>query len=250
MNLSNKKHYKLTTPSKMNIKKEIILLILIVSFVSVTFSQTNNNSFSAWFSAELNYKLNKKWTFSIQEQLRLKEDASVTDSYFTQLGAEYALTKRIDVAVNYRYIKKNDNKGDVQGYNSFGRLQFDLVYGHKIDDFLFKHRFRYQTKNQLGISDNANNQIRFKTSVGYNIKRWKLDPKFSAEIFNRMGADNASKNGLNKYRLTLGTSYNTKNIGRFGLFYRIEKEINKTFPETERILGLRYSYTIKKKKRN
>jgi len=250
-NNHNNKPTKMFNPkkTKMNTTRKLILTFLTIFIVNTVFSQTNTNDFSTWFSAELNYKLDKKWTFSVQEQLRLKENASTTDSYFTQLGAAYKLTKGLVVGVGYRYIKLNDNQGATQGYNDFGRLQFDLSYGHKLNDFSLRYRVRYQTKNQLGIPDNANNQTRFKTSIGYNIKGWKLDPKFSAEIFNRMGATNTSKNGFKKYRLTLGTSYSMKNAGKFGVFYRIEKDINATIPATNNILGLKYSYTIKNKKK-
>ncbi len=228
--------------------KNIKILVLVTFIVSTGYSQTNTNDFSTWFSAGLKYKLNKKWAFSVQEHLRLKENASTTDSYFTQLGATYSLTKRFDVAVSYRYIKLHDNTGAVQGYDDYSKLQFDFSYGHKIQDFSLKYRLRYQTKNQLGVADNSKNQTRFKAAVGYNIKGWKLDPKISAEIFNRMGAKNSSKNGFKKYRLTFGTSYTTKDIGKFGVFYRIEKEINTINPAINNILGFKYSYTIKRKK--
>ena len=239
---------------KMNIKRKIILTLLTIFIVNTVFSQTqpvttNTKDFSTWFSASLGYKLSKKLTLSVQEQLRLKENASTTDSYFTQFGAAYELVKGLEAGVGYRSIKFNDNQGANQGYINFGRLQFDLSYGHKLSDFSLKYRVRYQTKNQLGILDVANKQIRFKTSIGYNIKGWKLDPKFSVEIFDRMGATITSKNGLKKYRLTLGTSYSMKNAGKFSLFYRIEKDTKAVIPMTNYILGLKYSYTIKNKKK-
>jgi hypothetical protein len=235
----------------MNLKNKMMLLIFVILITDITFSQTNNNDFSTWLSAELNYKLNKKWTFGVQEQLRLKENASTTDSYFTQFSASYKITKGLDLGVGYRYIKFHDNHGAIQGYNDFGRLQFDLSYGHKLSNFALKYRVRYQTKNQLGVPDNPKENIRFKTSIGYNIKGWKLDPKFSAEIYNRIGAANTAKNGFTKYRLTLGTAYDTKNTGKFSVFYRIEKDLNTINHTTNEILGIKYSYTIKnKRKRN
>ena len=253
MNLSkdshNNKLAKMIYKTKTNITRKLILTFFTILIINTVFSQTNTNDFSTWFSAELNYKLDKKWIFSVQEQLRFKENASTTDSYFTQFGAAYKLTKGLVFGVGYRYIKLNDNQGAKQGYNDFGRLQFDLSYRHKLNDFSLKYRVRYQTKNELGVPDNANNKIRFKTSIGYNIKGWKLDPKFSAEIYNRIDATNTSKNGFKKYRLTLGTSYSIKNAGMLGVFYRIEKDINAAIPTTNNILGLKYSYTIKKKRK-
>ncbi|MCF6350999.1 MAG: DUF2490 domain-containing protein [Flavobacteriaceae bacterium] len=236
----------------MNLRKKSVLIIVAVLFINNIFSQ-NNTDFSAWFAAELNYKLDKKWTFTVQEQLRLKENVSAIDTYFTQIGATYSISKNFDIAAAYRYIKENDNKGAIQGYDDFNRIQFDVIYGHRMDRFSLKYRLRYQMKNELGLSeadgDDPNNQTRFKASVGYNIRRWKLDPKISAEIFNRSGSAVNSKNDFSKYRLTFGTSYNTKKMGRFGLFYRFEKQLNRTIAQTTNIVGLKYSYTIKNKKK-
>lgn len=82
--------------------------------------------------------------------------------------------------------------------------------------------------------------------MGYNFNNWKLDPKFSAEIFNHF--EEGKENGFDKYRLTLGTKYEFKQMGALGLFYRIEKELNETILETTNIIGLKYSYTIRNKK--
>ena len=98
----------------------------------------------------------------------------------------------------------------------------------------------------VSTSKNSTNQnIRFKTGLEYNIKKWKLDPKFSAEIFNHF--EEGDENGFSKYRLTLGTDYKFKNFGKIALFYRIEKELNETIPKTTNIIGLKYTYTIKNK---
>ena len=234
-------------------KKKIILFILIGLFANTSFSQTENTDFSAWFSAQLNYKLNKKWTFSLQEQLRLKENASTIDGYFTQLGVRYNLVKGLTVGVGYRYIRKNDNKGAKQGYDSYNRYQFDLLYGHKISRFNMKYRTRFNTRNEIGVSkadgDIPRNYIRFKAGTRYNIKGWKLDPELSSEIFYRLGSEVSSDNGFNGYRVTFGTSYTTKKIGKIGVYYRLEKEINTENPRTNNILRIKYSYTIKNKKK-
>ena len=57
------------------------------------------------------------------------------------------------------------------------------------------------------------------------------------------------ENGFDKYRLTLGTEYKFKKMGTLGLFYRFEKELNESIPETTKIIGIKYSYTIKNKKK-
>ena len=137
----------------------------------------------------------------------------------------------------------------IRQYTSMSLFRKKGIAKNEIKDFKIGYRLRYQNKNELGISydeeDYANQNIRFKTSLEYNIKNWKLDPKFSAEIFNKF--QEGEENGFNKYRLTLGTDYKTKNFGKIGVFYRYQKELNVDFPDSSNIIGLKYIYTIKNK---
>ncbi len=223
-----------------------LLLIITVLFTSKNYAQTDSD-WASWNTIGVEYKLNEKWSFALEEQVRLKENISVVDNYFTQLSADYKLFKGFKLGAGVRYIRDNDNQGNIQGYENHFRFQIDAMYKHEINDFKIGYRLRYQNKNELGVSydegDYANQNIRFKTSLEYNIKNWKLDPKFSAEIFNRF--QEGKENGFNKYRLTLGTDYKVKNFGKLGVFYRFEKELNVDFPETKNIIGLNYTYTFK-----
>jgi len=230
-----------------------VFIVLFAFFICISngFSQTDDaNDLESWTAVKLKYKLNKKWTFDFEEQLRLDENISEVAEYFTEVGAKYSFSKRFDIGGGLRFVKENDNEGAIQGYENHFRFHVEASYKHKIDAFTFKYRLRYQNKNELGVSssegDYANQNLRFKTVLGYNIKKWKLDPKISWEIFNHM--EKGDENGFNKYRLTIGTEYKFKGMGTLGMFYGIEKELNETIPETTKIIGLKYTYTIKNNK--
>ncbi|WP_282148989.1 DUF2490 domain-containing protein [Algibacter lectus] len=234
-----------------------LLNVIWVAMLSgcLSFGQSGDSDWGSWNTIGLEYKLDKKWTFSLEEQLRLKEDISVIDEYFTQLNADYELFKDFKLAGGLRYIRQNDNQGNIQGYENHFRFNIDASYKHEIDDFKLGYRLRYQNKNELGVSseegDYANQNVRLKASVEYNINNWKLDPKFSAELFNHF--EKEDDNGFSKYRLTFGTDYKIKNFGEIGVFYRFEKELNVDLPDVTNIIGLKYMYTIKnksKKKKN
>ncbi len=201
----------------------------------------------SWSSLELKYKYSKKLSLYFEEQLRLKDNASIVDQYFSELGFSYKLNKHYTFGFAGRWLSNNDTKGNIQGYENHFRWNTDLSYKHKLDEFSFKYRVRYQSKNELGISsdqgDLLNNTVRFKFGADYNIKKWKLDPEFSTEIFNRL----QPSDGFDKLRFTIGTSYNTKNIGEFGAFYRMEQDLIGLYPKTTNIIGLKYGYTIKRK---
>lgn len=57
------------------------------------------------------------------------------------------------------------------------------------------------------------------------------------------------KTDLIKYVLPIGTKYKTKSFGNIGAFYRIERELNVNYPKTTFILGVKYTYTLKNKKK-
>lgn len=234
-----------------NRMKHIKILVVLASllFTSFGFSQDDTNDLASWTAINLKYKLDKKWTFNLEGQLRLKEDISEVDEYFSELGASYSLFKGFKLGTGFRYIRENDNEGNVQGYENHIRYNIDASYKHKINNLSLKYRLRYQNKNELGVStsegDYAKQTLRFKTSLEYNFSNWKLDPEISAEIFNRFGKE--AENEFSKYRLTFGTEYKLKKIGTIGVFYRFQKELNEEFPETTNIIGLKYTYTFKNK---
>ena len=203
----------------------------------------------SWTSAKLKYKFSKKLDFGIEEQLRLKDDARTVDQYFTEITADYDITKHIGIGLGGRYIKQNDNVGKIQGYESHFRWNVDLAYKHKVERFALKYRIRYQNKDELQISeaqgDTAKRTVRLKVSADYNIKNWKLDPEVAAEVFNRLN----NSEGLYRMRFTVGTTYKFKKAGELGAFYRIEKELQGDYPKTTNIIGVQYQYTLKRKKK-
>lgn len=236
------------------IKNNLTLLICCVAVIATsTFATAQTGTYYTvqdlefWSSVEFKYKYSKKWSFSLEEQLRLRDNASNVDIYFTELGLNYKLNKHFNAGFNGRFIYDNDDVGKIQGYENHFRWNADLSYSHSAGDFDFDYRLRYQSKNELGISeldgDIPRNVFRFKYGVDYNFKSWKLDPEFSAEIFNEVQPDNE----FDKIRFTLGTSYKTKNYGDFGAFFRMEKELTGLYPKTTNIVGLKYKYTLKRK---
>jgi hypothetical protein len=229
-------------------KKIYIAIFVSTLSVGFAFGQNTGNSddLETWTSVRLRYNASKKWAFELQEQLRMKENSSVTDQYFTQLTARYKLTKNLSLGAGLRYIKRNDTQGKIQGFEDHFRYHFDLGFKHSLDRFAFNHRLRFQNKNELGVSeeegDFAKKNFRFKSSIVYNIRKWKLDPKVSAEIFNK--SHEGGTNGFNKYRLTFGTSYNLKKAGEISLYYRMEKELNTFLPKKVNIIGFNYTYAL------
>jgi hypothetical protein len=220
-----------------------------IVFISILFnlgySQTESD-FQTWSAIELEYKLNKKWDFTLEGQWRLKENITVTDQYFIQLAAEYELFKNMEMGIGLRYIRDNDTRGNIQGFEDHFRWHIDAAYSYKIKRFKVKHRIRYQNKDELGIGisegDYIKHRLRFKSNLEYDFKKWKLDPKFSAEIFHRF--EQGRQNEFYKYRLSIGTSYKIKQVGKFGLYYRFENAYKRIIREAFNIIEIKYTYEL------
>ncbi len=227
-----------------NIYITFIALCLSLGSIAQEGTYETIRDFEAWTAAELHYKPTKKIKLSLQQQLRLKDDASTVDQYFTQFDFRYKLAKGLYLTPAVRYIRENDDQGKIQGYENHLRWNADLTYKHDIKRFTLRYRTRYQSKQELQVEDENTNVFRAKAAVHYNIKNWKLDPDFAAEFFNELGE--ASE--WYRVRWTLGTDYKLKNAGELGLCYRIEQELTGANPKTTHILFLKYGYTLKKAK--
>ncbi len=223
------------------------MLFVLIS-VNTLNAQQDLNDFRTWSALELKYEQSEKLTFSLEGQLRMKNDVATIDQYFGEFGVQYKFPNNFRLGGGIRYIRDNDTRGNVQGYENHLRFNLDVSYKHSLDRLGLKYRIRYQNRNELGISNSEGDvprqRVRFKTTLDYNVRNWKLDPEISGELFNKF-QKNGNSNGFDKYRISLGTSYKVKKIGRFTLLYRLEKEFNVVNPETLNILSFKYSYTIK-----
>lgn len=213
-------------------------------FVFNVFGQDqDSNDFNLWSSLRFDYKINKKLKIGVEEQLRLKENSSVIDNYFTEFHLDYELHKYFEISGAYRFTKSHDNKGKIHGYENQYRYNFDATVKHDIGRGDAAFRSRYQNKNDFGEIENSSQQLRYKATYNYNINHWKFDPKLSFELFQVIQSEENS--GFQKYRIGTGTSYDIKNLGEIEVYYNFQKGLNTNTSEVTHILGLGYKYTLK-----
>lgn len=230
----------------MKIIKKSFIVALIGLMQNVVFAQTDRD-LASWSALELRYELNDNWKLGLEGQLRLKDNLQAIDEYFGEFTITRKLFKGFSTRLGLRYIRRNDNRGSIQGYENRFRYHLDARYKHKLGDFRLRYRIRYQNRNELGISKDEGDfnvkRIRFKTGLEYKIKNWPLDPKLAGELFSRFEEGTDSR--IDKFRLTLGTEYNLKKAGVIEAFWRLERSIGETIPDYLYIIGVSYKYTFK-----
>ena len=195
-----------------------------------------------WNNFAISKKIGDRWKVSLEEELRFTKDISRFDMFFTDLGLDYKINKHFSAGVNYRFYQNKDNDGI---FKSQHRLSAGVSYKQKIKRFTLGYRLQFQNKDEEFLSVNSGNNVanlRNKISVDYNIKNFKLEPYFQAELFRKYEKDVDPV--FNKVRWTLGASYPITKKSDIDLFYRIDNELNITYPKNTYILGLGYKISF------
>ncbi|XOV66641.1 MAG: DUF2490 domain-containing protein [Fluviicola sp.] len=214
----------------------LVTLLLLVFPQAQAQDSTTVQDFELWTGVNLKKNvLDDKMRLGLSQEFRFEDNATSINNFFTEAELGYKFFKGFRVDVGYRFIRNNRNSG----YRSEGRFFSDINYKHKLDRFKLGYRFRFQNQSTLGASatdDDIVNKYRFRFKLDYNIRNWKFDPYFSSEIFiaqttNRINyiptitEEEARVSGFEKYRLTIGTSYDITKKMNIGAFYRYEREL-------------------------
>src|SRR5436190_17261098 len=123
--------------------RKILFLISLLPIFFSSHAEDIPKDAGLWTSFNVDKKLTRSLEFSISEELRLANNISEIDQFFTNVGVGYKITKKIKVGLYYRFISKNE---DYDSYSENHRLYFDASFKESIKDFDFVYRFRYQSQ--------------------------------------------------------------------------------------------------------
>jgi hypothetical protein len=223
-------------------------LIVLILFITMSSHAQDTEDLEGWGAVELNLKATEKLSFSVSEHLRYRNDITTLRNYFTQVKVNYELFKNFALGGGVRYITDNDDVGNKQGHEYLFRYQFDAVFNQKIDRVMVSFRFRYQNKNQLGLSESEGDipteYTRYRMGLSYKVKPLKLNVKLFGEVFNEPQSPEENK-GFNRHRYTLKLSRKFKDFGAFGIFYALQDDYSTPIKKSKSIVGFKYSYNIK-----
>jgi hypothetical protein len=122
------------------------------------------------------------------------------------LKPSYELFKDFNLGGGVRFIRENDDVGNIQGLETHFRYQFEMNYKHDLKMLTLFYRLRYQHKNELGLPEEEvnipNEYIRFRMGLGYKLNDPGVGLRLKGELFNQIQKENL-ENGFNRYRLTL-----------------------------------------------
>lgn len=226
------------------IHKLTLTLAFLLALITNTNCQEKSviRDFEIWNNFSVSNEISKKWDIGLSEELRFIENAGKLDILITELTLDYKINKRFKIGVEYRFYRNTKNDGS---YEFQKRSRAKLSYNKKIDRFRLTYRLSFQNKNENvwlneTTTDVPTYNLRNKISVDYNVKKIKLKPYLSTELFRLYKQDITPE--FNKYRITAGANFSIFKNTRFELFYRLDRELNTGYPKSTNIIGTSLKY--------
>ncbi len=211
-----------------------IILIILLVFPFIINAQVVSDA-KLWTGLSISKKVDD-FEFSFSEEVRMDENVSHIDKVFSEIGAQYKITKGLYAAINYRFNRDNDY--ETVNYDIRHRIDLGLTYKHKLNDFRFAFRTKIQTKNALP-EENSPTFSRNKFSIKYKLKN-NLSPFVAYEFYYQFNEEKV----INRTRISLGSSYKINKHNAVKLFYMYENKFNVKNPKHNHIYGVSYSIEI------
>jgi hypothetical protein len=236
-------NYNLSFTSRiLPIHKLILCFGLLFGTIQPGFPQQSD--FQFWPQVLVGYNLSDRFKVSLEEEVRLRENASLMRKELTDLGLTFKVAKFLRLSLNYRLELTFNNPDEKSWLNG---VYGDISFRQKLQRFQFDYRIRFQSPKIETVEEVSGLQQilknRHKASVEYNIKGIPLNPSVEAEIFIPIVRQQSLF--LNEYRLWIGLSYVINKKNTIGIKYGIQREVNVADPLTAYILGVSYSADIK-----
>lgn len=227
---------------------KIILLFSGIFLLSLVCISQPSNDAGLWTTLTIQKPINKKVTFVIDQEFRLKENFQRINLFYTNIGVDYKLSKSIKISPTYRAIQKKRLEGT---YSFRHRLMLDVTLKKKFTKLTLSERVRYQAEvqdfNTSKKGKLAEQFLRFKTDLKYSATE-KITPYISCELRYQIRAPRGDgplyNNAFHRIRNVLGAEYQINKKNSMEVYYQFQTEYNISSPESTYIIGIAYKLEI------
>jgi hypothetical protein len=226
--------------------KKVILFIALAAVFSISGFSQDYPDVGSWNTFNIEKTINSKFTLLFTEELRIKENFTRLNLFYTNLGVEYKLAKNFKAALVYRWIDKYQ---DDDSYSFRNRLMLDLTVKHKFGNVMISYRNRTQVEAR-DIYTSADGKMpewysRNKVGAKYDLGK-RYTPFASAEFRYQLHDPRniESDKTWHRDRFVLGAEYEINKRNTFSAYYLIQREFNVLSPQNLYIFGLEYTLTL------
>jgi hypothetical protein len=196
-----------------------------------------------WTTVSVDKKITRHWSVGLDEELRLFDNMSRINLFFTNVGVTYKINS-FKFSLVYRFVNKNQD----EYYSKRHRLYFDAAYKYNIKKFTIAYRLRFQGQVRDYYSSDFGRSIesysRSKFDFSYDVK--KYSPFVAAEF--RFQISNPSFHEADKLwdrmRYYAGCTYSFNRMHSVQLYYMFQHDFNNNRLENDFTLGVQYSLNL------
>ena len=229
-----------------------IAALLIFGFTSFV-ADAQVSDFQSWISVGVKTDISKKFSAGIETQLRMRDNSTRPNSLLLDPSISFKANKYLKFSLGYRFSARfsSDNVN-----TTAHRYNIDAEGRKKFRKLTLKLRTRFQ-KGFTELTYNENRKpysypaySRNKLVIEYEVSK-RISPYAEFELF--LPLNDTRQRNFDRYRATIGSSFDLKNRNTVDCFFRIQKELNTVNPNTDFIIGLGYAYDVnfnKKKKKD
>lgn len=237
--------------------------ILYIAFLSLLASHllplsvsAQSDDFGLDFNLEVQKKLSKQWSLSLEGELRTRNDAKTNDRWSVGLGVDYKAAKWLKLSAGYNYLYDNNEKtsyfeatdeavldgdaevGDPKKYAKYWaprhRFNVSLTATQKLGDFKFslRERWQYTYRPAYTVDERwsyLNNAYDGKEKTydgkGKNVLRSRLQVEYDKKglaITPYANVELFNAWSLQKTRYTVGLDWKLSKQHTLGAFYRYQ----------------------------
>jgi hypothetical protein len=218
------------------------LIIIIQVFVCKAQIQSDAGM---WNTFTIEKEFSKKITVGIDQELRLRDNYSRLNLFYTNLSIDYKIKKGFKISIGYRLV----NKYLKEGYLSYrNRLMLDATYKYKYNNFILNYRSRVQAEvrdyysSELGKFPEWYWRNKFDLKYDFNNFTPYVGTEFRYQIHDPRNP--VSDKGFHRSRVYAGIDYEINKSNTFGIYYLNQQEFNIEDPNIIHIIGLKYAITL------
>jgi hypothetical protein len=219
------------------------IIFSLLLFFNISQAQESRD-FGLWGTLAYGADLTDNIDLSIEQEVRMEQNATKAGVIFTSLGLDYRLTRKFQAGLNYRFILNDRADGS---YGHRHRIMVDLQVREQYQQWTFAYRARGQSEvrtvnytNEFGFSPTADLRNTFKTVYQLN-RQYEVYFSFDLRVLWR-DARIPEYRGVDRLRYRLGTDILVRRDQSFGIFIQHQRELNVAEREVEFMIGLEYKF--------
>ncbi|MEN9522367.1 MAG: hypothetical protein RL065_744 [Bacteroidota bacterium] len=223
-------------------------------FHSSVKAQKSYADFGSWNSFSVEGKLNKKISVLFNEDIRIRENVSQLNLFYTEIGLQYKPVSFIKTSIAYRWINKYIYEDESFSFRN--RLMWDITFKKSINkklSFSYRHRLQAEKKDMFSSEKGYLTEwySRSKATTKYQVMKKvnaNLSVEFRYQIHDQRNLESDKTWHRNRYQA--GVDYAIDDKNEVGFYYLMQREYNVSVPENFYVIGFQYSLTLDFSKSN